>query len=505
MKATHIEVGNLSDIGVNPARETNEDYFGRFDGDFGTLLIVCDGMGGHTGGETASRLAVEAVQSYIAKYHIPTEENMIIAQAIEFAQQKIMEAVNQDPSLAGMGSTLVMLLIREHQFWYAHLGDSRLYLSRDEAITRLTRDHSEVQNLVDLGVIKPEDARSHPRRNILSKALGHDTGDPEISGPHMLYQDDVFLLCTDGLTEYFEDHELLEYMTESPQVAAHNLVEEAKRRGGMDNVTVQLVRVLHGTANKGSSAAPAEVSNRKPINVKKYLVPALAVILGIYILVQIPKACSRVFSRKPLTAADSLRIAEKQRAKEEKAEAKRQAKEAKQQGKAEPAAQSAPKADPALESALDARLNAKPASDAYQKFLDALKAANPGAKLPAKISFISDQTDGRSIVVVPGQTIYMAYNYLANSQKVNVEQLQYLITIAAAMGDASTAKGIPANPEGFFGGGGAALDQGVLDSAKKLWLAAKPEGGYDFNRIGKALNPNTQKAGFSLIYRKPTP
>ena len=496
MKATHIEVGNLSDIGVNPARETNEDYFGRFDGDFGTLLIVCDGMGGHSGGETASRLAVEAIQSYIAKYHIPTEENMIIAQAIEYAQQKIMETVNQDPSLAGMGSTLVMLLIREHQFWYAHLGDSRLYLLRDEAITRLTRDHSEVQNLVDLGVIKPEDARSHPRRNILSKALGHDTGDPEISGPHMLYQDDVFLLCTDGLTEYFEDHELLEYM---------NLVEEAKRRGGMDNITVQLVRVLHGTASKGSSAPPAEVSNRKPINVKKYLVPALAVILGIYILVQIPNACSRVFSRKPLTAADSLRIAEKQKAKEEKAEAKRLAKEAKKQDKTEPAAQSAPKADPALESALAAKLNAKPAGESYQKFLDGLKAANPNAKLPAKISFISDQTDGRSIVVVPGQTIYMAYNYLANSQKVNVEQLQYLITIAAAMGDASTAKGIPANPEGFFGGGGSALDQATLDHAKKLWLAAKPEGGYDFGRIGKVINPNTQKAGFSLIYRKPAP
>jgi len=505
MKATHIEVGNLSDLGVNPAREKNEDYFGRFDGEFGTLLIVCDGMGGHIGGEIASRLAVEAIQNYIAKYHIPTEENMIIAQSIEHAQQKIMEAVNDDPSLSGMGSTLVMLLIREHQFWYAHLGDSRLYLRRDDAITRLTRDHSEVQNLVDLGVIKPEDARTHPRRSVLSKALGHDTGDPEISGPHMLYQDDVFLLCTDGLTEYLEDHELLDYMTESPQVAAHNLVEEAKRRGGMDNITVQVIRVLHGT-HKGRTEAPAEVSNRKQVNYKKYLVPALAVILGLYILAMIPRTCRKVFDRKPMTHEDSLRVAEKARIKQEKAEQKRLAKEAKQarkQDKDAPAAQPSAQVDPALDSALAARLSAKPASADYQKFLDELRAANPSAKLPAKISFISDQTDGRSVLVTPGQTIYFAWNYLDKGNKLNMEQLQYLITIAAAMGDASIAKSAPANAEGYFSGSPSVIDEATLANARKLWVAAKPAGDYDFTRIGRSVNKNARKSGYTLIYTKP--
>ena len=158
--------------------------------------------------------------------------------------------------------------------------------------------------------------------------------------------------------------------------------------------------------------------------------------------------------------------------------------------------------DPALDSALAARLSAKPASADYQKFLDELRAANPSAKLPAKISFISDQTDGRSVLVTPGQTIYFAWNYLDKGNKLNMEQLQYLITIAAAMGDASIAKSAPANAEGYFSGSPSVIDEATLANARKL-CSRKTAGDYDFTRIGRSVNKNARKSGYTLIYTKP--
>ncbi len=480
MKATHIEVGNLSDIGLRPGQEKNEDYFGRFDGEYGTLLIVCDGMGGHNGGETASRIAVDAVQSYMSKYHIPTEETMIIHQAIEFAQQKIMEAVNENPAFAGMGSTIVLLLMREHQFWYAHLGDSRLYLVRDEAITRLTRDHSEVQYLVDTGVISVEDARTHPHRNILSKALGHDIGDPEISGPHILYQDDVFLLCTDGLSEYLEDEELLGHLGESPQVAAHNLIEEAKKRGGQDNITVQIVKILHGSSTKTPDDTPHEISNRPAKNYKKYVLPVLIVILGIYILVMIPKTCKKVFPSKTLTGDDSLSVAqdkpaEKVKKKDKKEDAPAQAVE-----------------NSALDNELKAKLSPKQGDKKLQDFLTKLHAKNP--KVPSKLMSFDGKARERSIIFSQ-QTIFMDYNDLANAQKVNLEQLEYLITISAAIAMSSP----NTNLDAILNAPSSALGQETLKAANSLWLSVYPEKNNDFKRIGKVINPKTQQRKNSLI------
>ena len=479
MKDTHIEVGNLSDIGLRPGQEKNEDYFGRFDGEYGSLFIVCDGMGGHNSGESASRIAVDAVQSYIGKYHIPTEENMIIAQAIEYAQQKIMEAVNENIDLAGMGSTIVLLLLRDHQFWYAHLGDSRLYLVRDEAITRLTRDHSEVQYLVDTGVITPEEARSHPHRNILSKALGHDIGDPEISGPHMLYQDDVFLLCTDGLSEYLEDEELLNHLSESPQVAAHNLVEAAKQRGGLDNITVQIIKILHGSTTKTSNDGNVEISNRPPFSIKRYIVPVLMVALVIYLLIMIPKTCKKVRGTKAI--AENELVQNKEPIEEEVAK------------KPDMVA-----SDPSLENELINKLSAKAAMRSYSEFLDHLRSQN--SSLPNKVMFYTDAAQGRSVIIT-SSTIFLAYNDLANVQKINQEQLEYLITIAAAMASSHSFKN-PANLDAVFAASASGLDSASLEAGKQLWISIQPDGKHDFDRIGRSLNNYTQKAGASLIVKK---
>ena len=474
MKAAHLDVGNVTDIGLNPALEHNEDYYGRFDGEYGTLLIVCDGMGGGPGGEIASRIAVDAIQSYIARYHIPTEENMIIAQSFEHAQKKIMEKVNEDPSLSGMGSTVVLLLIREHQFWYAHLGDSRLYLRRDDSLTRLTRDHSEVQNLVDLGIIKPEDAAHHPRRNIVSKALGHDIGDPEISGPHRLYQDDIFMLCSDGVSDYIADDEILDYLTESPQVAAHNLVDEAKLRGGMDNLTIQIVHVLHGSG-KAMPEPEVEVTNRPPLNIKKYVVPLLIVILGIYILVQIPRACSKMIKK------DKTSISKKRGAK------------AGDEADIQP--------DASLDNALNKRLKAGPPDSQLQTFLTDFCAANPSKKLPKTLFSFPIENDGASVYVTPGLSIYLAFNHLANTEKVNREYLEYIVMIAAAVGELKSGTVQPQSVEEFFGGTTTALDANTLARARELYLNKDKNKGYDFKRIGDKLNSQLRITSLSIHYK----
>ncbi|MCB5247233.1 MAG: protein phosphatase 2C domain-containing protein, partial [Candidatus Cloacimonetes bacterium] len=153
-----LRAANISDIGKNPARTKNEDYFGHFQGEFGDLFLVCDGMGGHEGGEVASRLAVESIRTYFETNYIPGEELAVIAQSIDFAQRKIIERIEQEPGLAGMGTTLVLLLIHGVSYYIAHSGDSRIYLSRDGALIQLTKDHSEVQMMVESGIITREQA-----------------------------------------------------------------------------------------------------------------------------------------------------------------------------------------------------------------------------------------------------------------------------------------------------------------------------------------------------------
>lgn len=481
MKDTHLDVGILSDIGLQPAKEKNEDYFGRYDGEYGTLFIVCDGMGGPSGGEIASRIAVEAVQSYIGKYHIPTEENMIIAQAIEYAQQKLMEVVNENPDFVGMGSTIVLLLLRENQFWYAHLGNSRLYLVRDEAITRLTRDHTEAQFLADTGVITQEEVREHPQRGKLSKALGHNIGEPEISGPHMLYQDDVFLLCSDGLTDHLADEELLNHLTESPQVAAHNLVDVARQRGGTDDISIQIIKILHGATMKDFEDETFEVSNRPAQDYKKYILPVLMVALLVYLAVMIPKTCKKIRGPKEVTGSEVVVQDKETQEAEKKVE--------------EPAP---PAVSANLENELKNKLAVKEAMSKYQNFLDGLRAKNP--HLPSKVMFYNDAAQGRSVIFT-SQTIYLAYNDLANVQKINAEQLEYLITVAAAMAGSKSFKN-PDNLGAIYASSPAALDATSLEAAQKLWSSVNPGGEYDFKRIGNSLNKHTQKAGAALIVKK---
>jgi len=239
----NYEIGNRSDVGR--VREVNEDYFGTFRGSFGELLIVCDGMGGHKGGETASRLAVDSIKNHFGNvnddYDVPKE----LQNALAAANNKLVETARRDPTLEGMGSTAVILLFKNDLTYTANLGDSRIYLVRDEEIKQLTTDHSLVQQMIDSDVLTPQEAENHPKKNVITKSLGREGAvEPDISEPIELLKNDKFILCTDGLTNYVKDEEIFSIASNNPvQQAAGKLVDLANEKGGNDNITVQIAEV----------------------------------------------------------------------------------------------------------------------------------------------------------------------------------------------------------------------------------------------------------------------
>lgn len=238
-----FEIGNHSDVGR--VREVNEDYFGTFRGRFGELLVVCDGMGGHKGGETASRLAVDSIKNHFENLSAGFNVKQELHNALSSANNKIVETAKQDRSLEGMGSTAVIVLFKDDLAYTANLGDSRIYLVRDEEIKQLTTDHSLVQQMIDSDVLTPEEAESHPKKNVITKSLGREGEvEPDISEPIKLLKNDKFILCTDGLTNYLKDEEILNITANNPvQQAAGKLVDLANENGGSDNITVQIAEV----------------------------------------------------------------------------------------------------------------------------------------------------------------------------------------------------------------------------------------------------------------------
>lgn len=244
---TKIEIGNLSDVGKK--RTANEDYFGSYQGLFGNLIIVCDGMGGNKGGAFASRLAVNTIKEQFEKISDKAfNPKDILQTALVQADLDMKQKSAENEELKEMGSTAVVLLIKEGEAFTAHIGDSRIYMIRNKAIHQITKDHSLVQQMVDGGIITPEKAKEHPNKNVIVRSLGADGSSvPEIAEPFQIFKNDYFLLCSDGLTAYLSDEELLQAVLTMPlQAACQYLIDTANERGGKDNITVQIVRILKG-------------------------------------------------------------------------------------------------------------------------------------------------------------------------------------------------------------------------------------------------------------------
>ena len=207
------------------------------------LFAVADGMGGAQAGEVASRLAAAAFHEYREADELEPERR--VEALVQEANRRVYERSREDANASGMGTTVTAALVEGDSVAIAHVGDSRAYRIRGDALEQLTEDHSLVADLMRSGRLTPEEAEAHPQRSVITRALGTD---PEVDVDTFavgLEPDDVFLLCSDGLTTMVPDEEILRIVHESSSLdrAARALVKAANKRGGEDNVTVVLFRV----------------------------------------------------------------------------------------------------------------------------------------------------------------------------------------------------------------------------------------------------------------------
>jgi serine/threonine protein phosphatase PrpC len=250
-----LDVAGQTDVGC--VRTSNEDSFG-YDLDHG-IFAVCDGMGGHAAGEVASGMAVQSLLQYFRRYSRGEESTpsdrvsgtisrsaMALAEAIQCANHAIWEAAGTNDQQAGMGSTVVSVLVEQDYFSVGHVGDSRVYLIREDAIQQLTEDHSLVAQQRQLGLISLEEAKTSKLQSIITKALGSEnTVIPDVDDM-IAIPDDVLVLTSDGLTGALSDREIMQTVNSAASLkeACENLIHAAKLAGGMDNITCLLIRFV---------------------------------------------------------------------------------------------------------------------------------------------------------------------------------------------------------------------------------------------------------------------
>jgi serine/threonine protein phosphatase PrpC len=254
--AHEIVAGVQTDVGC--VREINEDS-GRFvrPGDEallksrGALLIVADGMGGHSAGEVASRMAVELVPEIY--FDSKGEPHDALKGAVEEANRRIHAASLEDSEKHGMGTTCTALCLLDGQAFAAHVGDSRLYMMREGKVYQLTEDHSAVMEMVKMGLITKEESRHHEDKNVILRALG-TSPEVEVSTlePFSIRVGDQYLLCSDGLYDLVPDEEIERELSAAKDIdaAERKLIALAKERGGHDNITVGMAAVVPAGATK---------------------------------------------------------------------------------------------------------------------------------------------------------------------------------------------------------------------------------------------------------------
>jgi protein phosphatase len=227
-----------SDVGLVRSNNQDSAYAGPH------LLVVADGMGGHAGGDVASRLAIAALAPLDTPDHGPDEALEDLERTVEQARRDLVQASEADPDLSGMGTTVTALLRSGNRLAMAHLGDSRAYLLRDGVLTQVTVDHTFVQHLVDTGRISPDEAEHHPQRNVVMRVLGDFDVDltPDMSIREARPGD----LCSDGLSGFVPPEQITEVLVESdtPDAAADMLVRLAMTAGSTDNITVVVADVV---------------------------------------------------------------------------------------------------------------------------------------------------------------------------------------------------------------------------------------------------------------------
>ena len=259
------ELGAGTDVGS--VREQNEDAYhtllgtGSPDEMFDALLIVADGMGGHAAGEVASEMAVTNLPKHLVESLSADDGDKdiesVLSESVKKTNFDIFEK-SKDEDTRGMGTTLTVGMLVDDRFFYAHVGDSRGYIFRGKSIEQFTTDHSWVAEQVALGILTEEQAENHPRRNIITRAMGLDSDVEVDSGVIDLELEDQILLCSDGLHGLVNAQEMLNVCEdESPENAFQQLIGMANSRGGHDNITVIIAKILKGE-NYGVSKTQGE-------------------------------------------------------------------------------------------------------------------------------------------------------------------------------------------------------------------------------------------------------
>lgn len=324
---------------VRKAQEDSCDF--RLSTPNGSLFVVCDGMGGHVGGKVASSIAVKCIVEYLSREPYADIREALRA-ALEFANIQIICHANENPELRGMGTTACIVLIKDNVAYIAHIGDSRiyLYLYKERELHRITKDHSFVQALVDAGEITADEAETHPDKNRILKALGIRTDITPTVGVVYPKKDDIFLICSDGLSDMLSDYEIKNIFDAKVGLAqtGETLIDEALLAGGKDNTTVQLIRIASGSAKKSqfisynpafknapksfravsapmaSAIPPAKAKSNNRRLIAPILVALVAVALGVvtYLFVFAEKSAPKpIQSEKPYSENEEDIIEEK--------------------------------------------------------------------------------------------------------------------------------------------------------------------------------------------------
>ena len=240
-----MRIASKTDIGM--VRSSNQDSYltGEISGSI-SWAVVCDGMGGANGGNIASATAVKTISEQINKsYRSEMSSNSIkylLMSAITAANSDVYDMAKEDESLSGMGTTVVAVIVVNGLAHIAHAGDSRAYVIGDKSITQITRDHSVVQSMIENGEITEEEAKTHPNRNVITRALGvADRIDIDYNEIE-LDSDDSILICTDGLSNFIENEQILEIISNNKFYEyPEKLIEKANENGGGDNITVVMM------------------------------------------------------------------------------------------------------------------------------------------------------------------------------------------------------------------------------------------------------------------------
>ena len=291
---------------VGNIRKNNEDYFGEKNLPGGHVFVVCDGMGGHSGGEIASKKAVECILDYFTKSRGENAVQMI-HEAIKFANSQVHGFATNYPEYTGMGTTCVVVyLTQDMKLYYGHVGDSRLYLQTGKELNVLTKDHSYVQFLVDTGEIEESQMETHPAKNQILRALGIDeVVKPEVCPePLSPRAGDLFLLCSDGLNGMIGKDQIQSLLANKERKSldgkAQTLIQAALDGGGKDNVTVGLIS-FSGTTKEPT----VEVTQERPSKsffsrIQKPILILLLVLASIFAAIRFWKAKEIVVVGPPI-------------------------------------------------------------------------------------------------------------------------------------------------------------------------------------------------------------